>query len=592
MRLPAHIRGRTFEERKPARTVERPFRRFLNPLDYIKDFNRFRQIVTVLAKHGFGQFVHEMAKGDNSLGQLVRSYGLQPSGEKFEPTTFAIRARLVFEDLGPTFIKLGQILSTRPDLVNVSFILELKRLQDNIPPFEFDEARHQIESELERPLNEMFEKLEETPLGTASIGQVYAARLKTGEDVVIKVQRPNVRKTIESDIDLMMLIAETLEARLRWVRAYDLTGILREFSKAIRKELDYSIELRNGLKFAEMFKDIPDVVIPQVYKNFSSSTVLTMERIRGVKINKAETIGCDRKKLAQVAFHAVLIMVFESGFFHADPHPGNIFALKGNRIAFLDLGMVGHLDEGMRYRMADLIVALLERDIEEIGRNLMIIGIREEKINLQQFHGDISEVMDKVVGLPLEDIQFSEIITDLLEGARRHHLRIPNEYSLMGKALLTIEALGKELDPELNIESEVAPFIQKLVMARYSTKHITRTLSRRLNEFYHWSHELPQHVMTILDDLQAGNLRVKVEQLEQGQMLRNLEAIAGKLSAGLIISSLIISSSLFLTFSRLEYQVFGFPVTMILGVIGYLAAAILGIRMVRAVVKAKDREEP
>lgn len=583
--------GRILDERT-GEPVERPFQLPLNPLAVIKDLNRFREIVTVLGKHGFGQLVNEVAKVDNPLGQLIRSYGLTSTSEKLELTSFAVRARLVFQDLGPTFIKLGQILSTRPDLVSQDLILELKKLQDNVLPFGLEAARHQIETQLGRPLGQLFESFEEKPLGTASIGQVYAARLMSGEDVVVKVQRPGVREMIGSDIDIMLFIATALEARLRWVRAYNLTGILQEFSKAVRKELDYTNELRNGLKFAEIFRENPDVKIPRVYKEYSSLTVLTMERIRGVKVNQATAVGCDQKILARVAMRAVLIMVFESGFFHADPHPGNIFALEGNRIAFLDLGMVGRLEEGMRYRMADLIVALLERDVEEVARNLLIMGIREGKINLHQFHRDIGEVMDKIVGLPLEDIQFSEIITDLLDGARRHQLRIPNEYTLMGKALLTIESLGKELDPDLDIEGEVAPFIQKLVLVRYSAKHITRTLSRRLNEIYHWSHELPSHVMTILDDLQAGNLRVKVEQMEQGQMLRNLEAIAGKLSAGLIISSLIISSSLFLMFSRMDYLILGFPVTLLLGVLGYLAAAILGIRMVRAVVKAKDLEEP
>lgn len=565
----------------------------LNPMTVIKDIRRVRDIVTVLARHGFGQLVVALAKTEAyGVGPLIRSFQVPAEGEEpTEPTTAAARLRLVFQDLGPTFIKLGQVLSTRPDLIPEEYAAELKKLQDDVPPFEFADARRQIETELGRPLTELFETFDETPLGTASIGQVYAARLKSGEDVVVKVQRPGVQATIESDIDLMLMLARALETRFPRFKPYDMTGILQEFSKAIRRELDYTTELRNALKFAEIFRQHPEVVVPRVFKRFSTRRVLTMERIRGVKIDLGETIGDDKKTLARVALQAVLVMVFEAGFFHADPHPGNIFALEGNRIAFLDLGMVGRLDEGMRFRLADLIVALLERDVDEIGRILMMMGIREGKVNQARLRRDIAEVMDKIVGLPLEEIQFSEILTDLLEGARRHHLKVPNEYTLMGKALLTIEGLGKELDPSLDIEAAVAPFIQKLVLARYSPKHLRRTLVKRLNEFYHWSHELPTHVMTILDDLQAGDLRIKVEQLEQGRLMRNLEGIAGKISAALVISALILSSSLLLTFTRFEYLVFGVPAGLFLGIVGYVGAAFLGLRMIRAVVKERDPDD-
>lgn len=568
---------------------------FLHPMSMIKDLGRVRDIATVLVRHGFGQLVTALAQIDAyGIGPLIRSMPFQsPSepGESGEPTTNAVRVRLVFQDLGPTFIKLGQILSTRPDLIPDEYAAELRKLQDNVPSFGFAEARAQIEEELKAGLSTVFDRFDETPLGTASIGQVYAARLKTGEEVVVKVQRPGVRAKIESDINLLTALASQLETRFPRFKPYDATGILQEFHKAVCRELDYTTELRNCLRFADIFRQNPEVTIPRVYKPFSSHQVLTMERIRGVKITLGETIGDDKKILARTALRAVLVMVFEAGFFHADPHPGNIFALEGNRVAFLDLGMVGRLDEGMRFRMADLIVALLERDVEEIARLLLMMGIREGKVNQARLRRDISEVMDKILGLPLEEIRFSEILTDLLEGARRHHLKIPNEYTLMGKALLTIEGLGRELDPLLDIESEVAPFIQKLILVRYSAKHLTRTMTKRLNEFYHWSHELPSHVMTILDDLQAGELRVKVEQLEQGQLMRNLEAIAGKISAALVISALILSSSLFLTFTKFEYVILGIPASLFLGAVGYVGAAFLGIRMIRAVVKAKDPDE-
>ncbi|MFZ2957359.1 MAG: AarF/ABC1/UbiB kinase family protein [Candidatus Ozemobacteraceae bacterium] len=556
-----------------------------NPLSAIKDLNRFREIVSVLAHHGFGQLITQLVRGENAFAKALGSFRYETSSKEAGSTTFAIRGRLVLQDLGPTFIKLGQILSTRPDLIPEEFIDELKKLQDNVPPFDTDAARSLVESELGHPLADTFASFEEKPLGTASLGQVYAAQLKTGENVVVKVQRPGVKATIESDLDLMYLFSRTLAKQIPQIRFFDPVGIISEFDKAIHKELDYSHELRSALKFQETFRDDPEILIPRVYKAHSSKKILTMERIDGVKITCAKEVGCNPKTMARIALQAVLKMVFRSGFFHADPHPGNIFALKGNRVAFLDLGMVGRLDESMRFCLAALIVRLLERDAEEVSRTLLKMGLREAKVNLPLFRHDVSEVMDKVLGLPISEINFSEIIKDLMDIARAHQVKIPSEYTLMGKALLTIEGVGKALDPDLDIEAEVAPFIQELILEQYSAKRIQRSLVKRATDFYHWSHELPAHVMTILDDLQSGHLKINVEQSNQHQTMRNLERISGKLTAALIISSLILSSALFITFSHMDYHIFGFSVTLLLGGAGYVAAAFLGLRLIRDVVK-------
>ncbi|HNV72781.1 MAG TPA: AarF/ABC1/UbiB kinase family protein, partial [Candidatus Ozemobacteraceae bacterium] len=382
-----------------------------------------------------------------------------------------MRLRLVCQDLGPTFIKFGQILSTRPDLIPPDVANELKNLQDNIPPFSFVHVKEQIESELGKPLSELFETFEEAPLGTASIGQVHAARLKdptvgSVEDVVVKIQRPQIRGTIESDIDLMRLLAKSLEKRVKQLKTLDLTGILQEFELAIIKELDYSHERRNGTRFYAAFTGNPDVVIPRVYRSHSAKKVLTMQRIKGVKISDAETVGADRRVLARVALRAVLQMVFQNGFFHADPHPGNIFALAGNRVAFLDLGMVGRLSDEMRLHLSDLFIALMQRDTDEIARILCVMGIRQGRVNRASLQRDVIDIMDKVIGVPLEEIQFSEIVKDLMESARRHQIKIPNEYTLMGKALLTVEGVGKNLDPTIDVEAEITPYIRGLIKDR------------------------------------------------------------------------------------------------------------------------------
>ncbi|MBF0542921.1 MAG: AarF/ABC1/UbiB kinase family protein [Candidatus Riflebacteria bacterium] len=559
-----------------------------NPLNALKDFNRLREILTVLASHGFGQIIAEIEKGETTLGKIIASYGLKYKDSETPITTLAVRTRLVFQDLGPTFIKFGQILSTRPDLIPDNFTEELKKLQDNVPPFGFEEARALIESELKISLSDVFSKFDENPIGTASIGQVYRALLKSGEPVVIKVQRPNVRRIIESDIDLLLLLARILESRISQFKNIDLTGIINEFHKAIIQELDYLNELRNSLKFTAAFKDTLEIVIPRVYREFSTKKILTMEMIKGVKLNHAHEIGSDPKILVRIAIQAVLQMVFENGFFHADPHPGNIFALPGDRLAFLDLGMVGRLDEAMRYRLSDLILSLLSRDVEGVSRALLQMGSRKGKIDFREFTLDVGSTMDKFIGLAIEDIHFSEILRDLIDGARKHQIKIPNDYTMMGKALLTVEGLGRELVPDLNIEEEVRPFIKKLVYMRFSPSRIGSSLFKRVVDLYHWSNDLPSHVMTILDDLQSGNLKVQVEQADRVKSLENIEKIIGKLTAAMIVCSLIVSSALFITFSPGEYKIFGFPITLVLGLIGYFAAGLFGLKLLKAVINSEE----
>ncbi|MBF0408874.1 MAG: AarF/ABC1/UbiB kinase family protein [Candidatus Riflebacteria bacterium] len=559
-----------------------------NPLNALKDFNRLREILTVLGTHGFGQLIQEIGKGENALGKIIESFRLKFSVEDVPSTTFPVRTRLVFQDLGPTFIKLGQILSMRPDLIPESFADELKKLQDNVPPFDFSDAKALVESELKISISDVFSEFHEIPLGTASIGQVYRATLNSGEDVVVKVQRPNVRRIIEADIDLMFMLAGILEDRIPALGSLDLKGIISEFNKAVIQELDYSNERRNALRFADAFKNSPDIIIPHIYINFSTKKILTMQMIHGVKLNCARQIGSDPKILVRVAIKAVLQMVFENGFFHADPHPGNIFALSGNRLAFLDLGMVGRLNEQMRYRLSGLLVALISRDVDEVSRALIQMGNRKGKIDYSEFSRDVAAIMDKFVGMAISDVRFSEILRELLDGARKHQIKVPNDYAMMGKALLTVEGVGREMVPDLNLEEEVRPFIKKLIIMRYSPSRIGSSVFKRMVDLYHWSTEFPNHVMTILDDLQGGNLKIQVEQADRIKSFENIEKIIGKITAAMIVCSLIISSALFITFSPAEYKVFGLPITFFLGLAGYLAAAVMGLKLVRAVINSNE----
>lgn len=557
-----------------------------NPINTINDINRFRQIVAVLFKHGFGQLVNQIISADTPLANLMAK--LRKDEPEDEDTglvesniTLARRTLYVLQELGPTFIKLGQILSTRADLIPDEFIQEFKTLQDNVPPFDFEEAKFQIETELGSTIEELFESFDVRQIATASIGQVYNAVLRTGEDVVVKVQRPNVAFIIQRDIDLLYILARLAERQSADLRLLNPVGIVKEFEKAIQRELDYNTELRNALRFKEAFKYHDQIEIPDVYKQFSAKKVMTMERIKGVKITNAELIGCDKKILARVALNAILHMVFENGFFHADPHPGNLFALPGNKIAILDLGMVGRLDEEMRDKMADLIISLNTRDTDGVARALYSIGKSEQRVDFVEFKKDVGEVLDKIQGLPLSEIHFSEILNELIQGAKKNRIKVPNDYTLMGKAIITIEGIGRVLDPTLNLEEEAEPFVRKLIQDRWSTKRIGADLYKRGKDLYQWSNDVPIQLVNILDDIQNGNIKLNVEDTKQAEALKIWEQIIGKLAAGFITSALIISSTAFIIYTKESFTFRGLPLSLVLGIAYLIIAVVLGLNIIR-----------
>ena len=558
----------------------------LNPISLIKDINRFKEIISVLIKHGFGQIVIELGKGDSTIAQIINTLGLITRHDiNEEIPTIPKRIRLVFQDLGPTFIKMGQILSTRSDLVPIPIADELKILQDNIPPFDFQIAKKLVEEQLNKELHEVFSEFAEKPIGTASIGQVYKAKLKCGANVVVKIQRPDVKSKIECDVELMHFISIALEKRLPFLKTFNLPGIVHEFRKAILKELDYLNELRNCQRFVSAFEGDQQIVFPKCYKEFSTQKILTMELIDGIKVTDAEKMGLEKRTLAKIALRAVFKMVFEIGFFHADPHPGNIFALAGNRIAFLDLGMVGRLDEDMRSQMADLLMSLIRHDSGNVTNTLLTMGITKGKINRMQFRNEIGELVDRIVGVPLQDIQISDILRSLMEICRENNLKIPNEYTLLGKALLTTEIVGKNLDPDLNIEEELKPFVEKLVVGRFSPKQIVQGFLKKFSSINQWTDEFQGLLIGVLEDLESGNVKIKIEQPDQFKALKDLERIVKKLIAGIILASLIMSSAILLSFTKDVLFFWGTSANLFLGIGGYIVAVVLAISLIRSAVK-------
>ncbi|MDP4128415.1 MAG: AarF/UbiB family protein, partial [Bacillota bacterium] len=423
----------------------------------IRHLKRYRDVAKVLARHGFGFFVEEIGL----LHMLSLPKRLFTDMEEIDPKSVGERIRLVIEELGPTYVKIGQIASTRADVIPTEILHELEKLQDNVSPFPFVEVSRIIEGELGSPLGEIFSTFDENVLAAASIGQVHRAQLRTGEEVAVKVQRPQIKTMIETDLEILMDLATLAERRMEKMERLQLRDVVEEFSKSLRNELDYTIEARNAEKIAKQFKNDSTVYIPGIYWDYSTRAVLTMEFVKGQKLNEFKGIeekGYDRKALSEHLVKALFHQVLIEGFFHADPHPGNILLLNGGVIAFIDFGMVGRLSLDMKHNFASLVIAMMRQNTESMIKAVLKIGIVPDDVNLTLLTNDVDELREKYVDVPMSRISIGEAISDLFEVAFRHRIRIPSDFTLLAKCLLILEGIVEKLDPHLSIMDMAEPF--------------------------------------------------------------------------------------------------------------------------------------
>ncbi|MBO8170074.1 MAG: AarF/ABC1/UbiB kinase family protein [Thermoanaerobacteraceae bacterium] len=505
-----------------------------------RHFRRYREIANILAKHGFG-YVLDLT---GLINYLPKKKQAQTRRDKWGAPE---RILHVLEELGPSFIKLGQIMSTRKDLFPEEYIEQLSKLQDEVPPFPFAWVEEIIKEELNKSIDDLFLTFEEQPLASASIGQVHKAVLKNGEEVVVKVQRPHIQETIETDLEILFNIARIAENRTNWGRLYQPVDIVEEFAQAIRNELDYLAEGRNAERFANNFADDATVVIPKVYWEYSSKKVLVLEYIEGIKISHHEALesaGVDRKRIAKIVVDAMLKQIFEDGFFHGDPHPGNLAVLSLGQVVFMDFGQVGRIDEWLRERFSDLIIALINQNVNAIVRSLLKIGIVSREIDLQALKKDVSRLKGKYYGVPMSQIQVGDALGDLLEISYTYKIRIPPEVILLIKSLITLEALVQELDPELSILDIAEPYGRKLLRQRFSPRKMGQSIGEYVVELGALVTELPYRLENVLNLLEEGRLKVNLEHENVRNLLSLLNLISNRLSLSIIIASLIVGSSL------------------------------------------------
>ena len=547
-----------------------------------RHLNRYRQILTVFFKYGFGDLV-DVLKIEQYL-----EIGLQMISrkrrEQVERLTRSERVRIALEELGPTFVKLGQVLSTRPDLIPVEFIEELSKLQDHVPPFAYAEVAQIIESELGAAPGDIFGHFEETPLAAASIGQVHRAQLKDGEEVVVKVQRPGIRKIIEVDLEIMLHLASLMERHLEEFQVNRPVRIVEEFARTLEKEIDYTVEASHIERFARQFMDDATVYVPKVFRETTTERVLTMEYIDGVKaseIDRIEKEGLDRKIITARGADLILKQVFDHGFFHADPHPGNIFVLPGNVLCYLDFGMMGSIDRQSREDFADLVHSVVRRDESRAMQALLTLTQYDEEPDTRLLARDLSDFMGQHLYKPLKNLQMEKLLQQLMELISRHRLQIPPDLFLMMKALATVEGVGLPLDPDFHMINQAAPFIQRVKMEQFHPKRVANDIFRSGTELVRLIQEIPGELRELLRQMKRGKVKMEFEHVGLEPMLATHDRTSNRIAFSIVIAALIVGSAL-IVLSKTPPLLLGIPV---IGIIGFVAAALMGVWLLIAILK-------
>ena len=503
----------------------------------IHDLNRLREVSSVIARHGFGAYLERVRLGA-AAPRPAPSAG-DPGPAPPSDGRNAARFRQMLVDLGPTYVKLGQLLSSRPDILPPAWIAELSLLQDSCEPVPIDAIRRQIELGLGRPVGEAFAWLDPVPAASASIAQVHRARTHGGADVAVKVQRPGVREQFESDLGLLQYVARLLEALVEETGVYTPSDIVEEFDRAIHEELDFANEARNARDMAVASRDLPFVVIPGVHAALSSATVLTLDFVDGFKVTDlAGREGYDPQRVARNLIEAAFRQLFGGGIFHGDPHPGNILVLPGNRIAFLDFGLVGRIGRPMQEALITLLVAVALRDPETVARVLYRIGVPEAHTPITTLRDDISGILDRYLGLKLDQIRSSTLLTDMLDLAVRHKIRVPREYAILCKASVTTEGLIRGLYPELDIMEVGLPYAKEMLFSRFQPGDASGALMKSMLKLQGLAEDVPTQLSQILADLEGGKFRVHVRSESMDRIADNVRSLGLTVFLGLLASSL------------------------------------------------------
>ncbi|MBC8414353.1 MAG: AarF/ABC1/UbiB kinase family protein [Nitrospira sp.] len=552
-----------------------------------KNLSRIRDVVNVFLRHGFGQVIERLNL--HRVIPLRKRLKVFARNRREEKHTVAERLRMAFSELGPSFIKLAQVLSTRPDLITIEYADEFKKLQDDVPSFSPDKAREIIELELGLKISEVFSQFDSNPIAAASIAQVHNAVLQTGEEVIVKVQRPDIREMIETDIAILSSIARLMLKYIPESKFFNPIGLVDEFAKTVRKELDFVAEAKNAQRFKNNFKDNTDIHIPFIYKDYLTARVLVMERVRGIRIDDLEGIkalGIDSKQLARKGVNAYFKMIFEDGYFHADPHPGNLFVMDDGKIGLMDFGIVGWLAPDVVDNIAGAFLAILNRNFDKLVDLYIDMGIASEEMDREKLRKDLRYdlvvLMSPLYDAAISEINFPEYLEASTHMMMKHGLTVPSELLLMNRTFLIVDNLGRELDPDFNLIVAAEPYAAKLVKRRLSPQRFIERTEESLAEIGELLVDTPRQINKLLRKTMRDEIRIKIEHIGLDNLIKDIDRSSNRMAFSVVVAALIIGSSM-LVQSDLGGTVLGFP---LVGGIGFLTAFLLGIWLLISIIRS------
>jgi ubiquinone biosynthesis protein len=540
-------------------------------LGIMRELPRLHEIAAVFIRHGLGDFVQRIGIAGvlERAGQMLH-FGAAGESVRLDQAT---RLRLALEELGPTFVKLGQVMATRVDLFPPRWISELEKLHAEVPPVPFEALLPGLERALGRSPFEVFRDVETQAHAAASIAQVHRAKLADGTPVVLKVRRPGVREKIDTDLRLLRRIAELIESEIPEARRYRPAEIAEQFAKSLEREADFVIETRNIERFAKNFAGDPNVVIPRIYPEYTSDVLLVQEHVAGIPASDPAAVaaaGLDRKLLAARGVDAFLKMILIDGFFHADPHPGNVFYLLDHRMVIIDFGMVGRLSPQRRRQVIDLLSGLT-RMAEEPMLDVLLDWAGDAYVDEAKLAADVNEMMFDYEGVPLKDIRVGAVIRQFAAIVREHSIVLPSDLSLMFKALITLEGLGRQYDPEFHIVDHLTPLVRKTLAERYQPGEVARRTRGMVGEFFNLVGSVPRDFARLLREARRGKTRIDLDLKRLDSFGRQLDSTLDRVTVGILTASLVIGSAIVLTVK--DGPVFlGIPVLPALGMLGYITA--------------------
>jgi ubiquinone biosynthesis protein len=535
------------------------------------DYQRLGEIIQLMAKYQFDNVVGELELKGSRWGDLLYKYDSSIDLDATAPE----RIRLVFEELGPTFIKLGQMVSTRPDLVGQEMANEFAKLQDDTLPFDFDTVKLIVENELDKPLAEVFQVFGEEHLAAASIGQVHSAVLKDGTLVAVKVQRPGIHDTVEKDLIIMHHLADLIHNRISSLSVFNFPEIVDEFEKSIRKEMDYALEARNAEIFQANFAGNDGICAPDIFPEYSTSLVLTMEFIQGTKMSQVmeNPEGFNTKILADRAAQSYFQQIMMDGFFHADPHPGNLYVLEDNVVCYIDFGMMGHIDQDFIQNLAELFIQVIEYNVDAIINQLIYMGIIDDYVDRNLLKRDIMDILDHYYGASLNEMNVGNMLSDLaIPLITKYQAHVPPEFTLIARGVTLIEDVAHTLDGEYDATAQLKPMVRKILLKKFSPKNMAGLFKDNIFEVEHLVKNLPRNINRLVAKVDNGEIKVKYSE----ELSEDIERTSNKLVVAIIIAALLMGSSWIIQIDK-GPMVWGMP---LLGFLGFAASGVLGVGLI------------